>query len=131
MNGAGIIICVLRDITIRKLEKHSFAGDTESIFVELNFRKSKWLLNGIYEPPFQPAQYFINSSRKALVACSDYENDLLVCDQYEAPIIDNKPTCYKYSNNNNKFFLTKTNTIFTGFLAFHKFAIKKILKVKI
>ena len=44
----------IRDtISSKILEKHVFSNDAESTFVELNFRKSKWLLCETYHPPSQ------------------------------------------------------------------------------
>ena len=49
--GGGILIYVRRDIPSKFLTKHSFANDIEGLFVEINFRKRKWLLFGTYHPP--------------------------------------------------------------------------------
>ena len=51
VNGGGVIIYVREDIPIKNLRKHFFPNDIEEIFVEINFRKSKWLLCGTYRPP--------------------------------------------------------------------------------
>ena len=32
---------------------------SKDLFVEINFRKSKWLLGGTKHPPSQPDQYFL------------------------------------------------------------------------
>ena len=45
-NGGGIIIYVPEDITGKMLTKHKFPDDIEGLFVEINFRKCKWLLCG-------------------------------------------------------------------------------------
>ena len=47
-NGGGIMIFIRDTISSKILEKHVFPNDVESIFVELNFRKCKWLLCGTY-----------------------------------------------------------------------------------
>ena len=49
--GGGIMIFIHNTISRKILEKHIFAIDVESIFVELNLRKCKWLLCGTYHPP--------------------------------------------------------------------------------
>ena len=46
-NGGGIIY-VREDITNRMLTKHNFPDNIEGLFIELNFRKSKWLSGGMY-----------------------------------------------------------------------------------
>ena len=50
----------------RMLTKHNFPDNIEGLFVQLNFRKSKWLLGGMFHPPSQPDQYFNNTLDKAL-----------------------------------------------------------------
>ena len=52
-NGTGIMIFIRDTISSKILEKHVSPNVVESIFVELNFRKCKWLLCGTYHPPFQ------------------------------------------------------------------------------
>ena len=49
-NGGGVIIYVREDIPSKILRKHFFPNDIEGIFVEINFRKSKWLLCGTCSP---------------------------------------------------------------------------------
>ena len=61
--GGGILINVRSNIPSKVLTKHSFPNDIEILFVEINFRKSKWLLFRTYHPPSQNDQYyFIQSS---------------------------------------------------------------------
>ena len=47
-NGGGIIIHVREDIPNRILTKHNFPDNIEDLFIELNFRKSQWLLDGMF-----------------------------------------------------------------------------------
>ena len=49
-NGRGVILYVRKDIPSKILEKHKLPQDVEGMFVELNFRKIKWLLFGAYNP---------------------------------------------------------------------------------
>ena len=49
-NGGGVIIYVREGISSKILEKHKLPQDVEGMFVELNFRKIKWLLSGTYRP---------------------------------------------------------------------------------
>ena len=50
-NGGDVIIYVREDMPSKILEKHKLPQDVEGMFVELNFRKIKWLLFGTYHPP--------------------------------------------------------------------------------
>ena len=43
-NGEGVMIYIREDIPSKRLDKHVFPYDMEDLFVELNFRKCKWLL---------------------------------------------------------------------------------------
>ena len=52
-NGGGVIIYIRDDIPSRLVLKHVFPSDIEGLYIELNFRKCKWLLLGTYHPPSQ------------------------------------------------------------------------------
>ena len=58
-NSGGVMVFVKEDIPSKLLTKHNFQSDVEGLFVELNFRKSKWLLFGTYHPPAQNDLYFL------------------------------------------------------------------------
>ena len=105
-NGGGVIIYVREDIPSKILTKHVLPTDIEALFIELNFRKCKWLLSGIYHPPSQSDKYFLYTS---LDVYSNYENILLVGDsntqigektcldtflyQHELKNVNKEPTC--------------------------------------
>ena len=55
--GGGILIYVRSDIPSKLLTKHNFPNYIEGLFIEKNFRKSKWLFSGTYHPPSQNDQY--------------------------------------------------------------------------
>ena len=109
-NGGGIIIYVREDITSKMLTKHKFPDDIEALFVEINFRKCKWLLCGLYHPPSQSDQYFFDNLDKALDVYSTYEKVLITGDfnaqegekcldtflyQHELKSFNKEATCYK------------------------------------
>ena len=73
-NGGGAIVYVKEDMPSERLSRHSFKEDIEGLFVEINFRKSKWLLGGIYQPPSQP----FDSLYRALYVYCNYEKVELV-----------------------------------------------------
>ena len=137
-NGGGVIIYVREDIPSKILKKHLFPNDIEGIFVEINFRKSKWLLCGIYHPPSQSDQYYFDNIYKALDVYCQYEKIMLVGDfnaqigekcfdyflfQHELRSVNDKPTCYKNPDKSSciDFILTnsalsfrKSDSLFTG-----------------
>ena len=65
-NGDGVIIYMREDIPSKILTKHVLPTDIEALFIELNFRKCKWLLSGIYHPPSQSDQYLFDRLDKHL-----------------------------------------------------------------
>ena len=143
-NGGGVIIYVRKDIPSKILRKHFFPNDIEGIFVELNFRKSKWLLCGTYHPPSQSDQYYFDNIDKALDVYCQYEKIMLVGDfnaqigekcfddflfQHELRSVNDRPTCYKNPDKPSciDFILTnsplsfhKSNCLFTGLSDCHK-----------
>ena len=114
------------------------------MFVELNFRKSKWLLFGTYHPPAQNDQYFFNCIDKALDTYNNYDNVLLAGDfnaEDDEPCLSNflyqhdlynlakVGTCFKNSSKPPfiDLFLTTENThfqntvaVYCGLSDFHK-----------
>ena len=137
-NGGGVIIYVREDIPSKQLNKHILPDDIEALFLEINFRKSKWLLCGTYHPPSQPDQYFFDNINKGLDTYSKYQKVVLAGDfnsQEGETIIDTflyqnnlknlikDPTCFKsevnpstidliLTNSPNSFY--KTNSIHVG-----------------
>ena len=63
-NGGGIIIYVREDIPSKILEKYKLPQDVEGTFVELNFRKIKWLLFGVYHPSLKMTSTILKHSIK-------------------------------------------------------------------
>ena len=52
-NGGGIIIYIKEDIPSKIVTKNCLRKGIEALFIELNFRKCKWLLCGLYYPSSQ------------------------------------------------------------------------------
>ena len=72
---------VRNDIPCKQINDHSCCDDIEGIFVEVNFRKSKWLLVGTYHPPSQNDNfYFTNIGRALDVYTPKYDKVLLAGD---------------------------------------------------
>ena len=57
-NGGGVMIYVRQDIPSKRLSKHNLPSDIECLRVEINLRKSKWLLCGTYHPPSPADKYY-------------------------------------------------------------------------
>ena len=67
------MIYVREDIPSKVLTKHVLPSDIECIFLELTFRKCKWLLVRTYHSPLQGDHYFFENLEKAIVVYSHYE----------------------------------------------------------
>ena len=75
--GGGLLIFVRSDIPTKLLTEHSFPNDIEGLFIEINFRKSEWLLSETYDPASQNDQYYFFCLDKALDVCSSYKKVIL------------------------------------------------------
>ena len=136
------------DIPCKELFLHKLPNDIEGVFLELNLRKSKWLIFATYHPPNQNDTYYFQSVSFALDTYSKlYDKFLLAGDfnsedsevalytfleKYDAKNIVKDKTCYKslqnpscidlFISNSPKSFM-KTITICTGLSDFHKMVI--------
>ena len=153
-NGGGIFIYIREDIPSKKLDKHTFPNDIEGIFIEINLRKTKWLIFGSYHPPGQSDDYYFHNVGRALdIYNENYDKFLLVGDfnsehtesslssflfQYNAKNIVKEKTCFKSQNNPSCIDLFITNSpksfqntlvLATGLSDFHKMVIT-VLKTK-
>ena len=128
-NGGGLLIYIREDIPCRDLAKYSFSNNTpsifEGIFLEINLRKTKWLLFGGYNP----MKINIDSYLQTLSSILDkhlpkYDNIILLGD-FNAEIVDSSmqqfcetyhltnlikdPTCFKNPLNPSSIDLILTN----------------------
>ena len=161
-NGGGV--AVRDDIPSKLLSKHMFPDDPygkdnvkgpiEGVFIEINLRKTKWLLFGTYRRPKQNIQYFFRSVSKAIdIYLNIYDNFILTGDFnieegdnaleefmeiYHAGNLIKKKTCFKSLNNpscvdliitNSKKSFKYTSTISTGCSDCHKLVLT-VLKTK-
>ena len=61
------MIYVRENTPNKLLTKHILQSDIECIFLELNFRKCKWLLLGTYHRPSQNDHYFFENLDSSIV----------------------------------------------------------------
>ena len=150
-SGGGVLIYVRDDIPSKPLDRHHFPHDIEGIFLEINFRKTKWLLFGTYHTPSQSRQtdeYYFDFLQRAIDIYSNfYTNFLLIgdfncedtepvlsefLDQYDQKNIVKEPTCFKNPDNPSciDLFITNrassfqhTTTLSTGLSDFHRMAL--------
>ena len=146
-NGCGVFIYVQEDIPSRELKTRNTPEDIESIFIEINVIKTRWLFCGCYHPPSQSDQYFFENIGKALDKYSKhYDKFMLVGDfnaeesepclsqflyEYNAKNIVKESTCFKNVLNPSCIDLFITNSplsfqntvISNGLSDFHKMVI--------
>ena len=120
------MIFVRDDIPTKEIKIKFLPSDTECLFIELNIRKTKWLIVGCYHPPSQNDNYFFYNLSKALDSLNlNYEKFLLVGDfnsedheteitnflkNYEAQNIVKQKTCFKSISNPSCIDLFITNS---------------------
>ena len=74
------MIYVRDGIPSKMLTKHSLPEDIETAFIEMNFRKCKWLLCATYRPTSQNHNQFSDNIDKGLDVYSTYERVALAGD---------------------------------------------------
>ena len=81
-HGGGLLIYIKEGVPTKEVSlRNSTAKDVEAKAVEINLHKIKWLLIGIYRPPSQPKDFFLEEMRKNFEQfCTKYENFLMIGD---------------------------------------------------
>ena len=144
MKGRGGVITYERKgIPSKILEKHTFLQHIEGMFIELKFRKIKWLLFGTYQSTSQYGKYYFEALDKVLDCYSSYDRIALIGDfnsedqeacmevflyQHYLEYIVKEGTYFKNSSklstvelfltNNSSYFQT-VKTIFVGLLIYN------------
>ena len=123
--GGGVLIYIREDIPSKLLELPSASDGIESIFIEINLRKMKWLIGGAYisHKNLAPAHLEKISIAIDSYLCK-YDNILLMgdfncemteqamkifCDTYSFRNLIKHPTCFKNPNNPSCIDLILTN----------------------
>ena len=109
-HGGGIMIYVREDIPSKILKKHIFPNNIEGLFVEINLRKSKWLIFGTYHPPNQNDNYYFDSLTKALDLYNDYYDKFLLAGDFNAE--ENEPCLNSFLSQYDAKNLVKDKTCF-------------------
>ena len=82
----------------------------EGLFVEINLRKSKWLIFGTYHLPNQNDSYYFDSLTKALDLYNDYYDKFLLADDFNAE--EDEPCLSPFFNSKMQKNLVKDKTCF-------------------
>ena len=143
--GGGVMIFVREELPSKQLLKHTLPDAIEALIVEINLRKTKFLLLGGYRPPSQSQNYFFNAITNALDVYRGTYDKLLLAGDFNTKTTENvmdeflhennlkcivkDKTCFKNPNNPSSIdlFLTNfsncfqnTTAICTGLSDFHK-----------
>ena len=144
LGGGGLLLYVNENIPTRALLNQNIPNDIETICIEINLRKQKWLLIGIYHPPNQSDKYFLQELGKLLdnytqkyeriIVLGDFNMEpnspqmVSFLDDYDLYNLIKKPTCFKSDPpkcydlilTSNKHNFISTNTSETGLSDHHK-----------
>jgi len=143
--GGGILLYVREDIPSKLLKKHNIHPEFEGFFIELNFKKNKWICACGYNPTKENISSFLNHMSKGLDAyLGDYDNIVVIgdfnsevqeeamkdfCETYNLKNLIDFSTCYKNPNNPSSIDVILTNrannfcdstTVETGLSDYHK-----------
>ena len=61
-----LLIYCREDIPCKQVNNHFFSDNIEGMFIEINFRNSKWLLFWTYQPPGQNDNFSFKNIGRAL-----------------------------------------------------------------
>ena len=142
--GGGLLLFVSKHIPCKRVNL-DIAADVQAIAVEINLKKSKWLLIGSYNPHRDKISNHLRSiGRKLNALCMKYDNLILMgdynceiteepmkvfCDTYNLTSLVNVATCFKSIDRptsidliltNKKRSFQSTSIIETGLSDFHK-----------
>ena len=146
LGGGGMLMYVNENIPSRMLKEHTLPDDIEVMCVEINLKKQKWVIMGIYRPPNMNKTYFSdNLSRTIDCYSTKYDRILIMgdfnlepsdetieilCDSYNLYnlVKDNTcfkglPKCYDLILTNNRHNFQNTEAVTTGFSDFHKMTV--------
>ena len=109
-NSGGLLVYVNGSLPARELPVYKLTFDIQTILFEINLRKEKWLLIGIYKLHLQNVQYFLNILADLLVFYSvQYDNKVVFGDFNLKP---NNPILLDFLNEYNFTNLIKRTQLF-------------------
>ena len=147
-NQGGTLIYVRDDIPCRRLNTHSINNNLEGIFLEVNLRKTKWLVFGGYNNNTRNIKHFLQNLGPILdhympkfdniLLLGDFNSELVetdmseFCDIFNLKNLVKSPTCFKNPLNPSCIDLMLTNrhrsfqysqTIETGLSDHHRMTV--------
>ena len=109
--GGGLLIYIKEGVPAKEVSlKCSTAKEIEAKAIEINLHKIKWLLIGIYRPPSQSKDFFLEEMRKNIEQFyTKYENFLMIGD---FNLNENDSSLYQYMQEFNLENVVKVPTCF-------------------
>ena len=146
LGAGGLLMYVNENIPSRKLNEHTLPDDVEIMCVEINLKKQKWILMGLYRPPNMNEMYFLNHLSRVIdyyskkydriVIMGDFNSEPsdesieTFCGSYnlynlvkEKTCFKGPPKCYDLILTNCKHNFQNTSAVTTGFSDFHKMTV--------
>ena len=152
--GGGLLLYVKNGIPCKEIKLSTFPNDIECLFIEINLRKTKYILIAGYNPHKEHISYFLSHVGKELdKLISSYDNILILGDlnaqqenislrlfneTYNLENLIKEPTCFKNPLNPSSIDVMLTNdtncyqnsvTLETGLSDFHKMTISVLKAV--
>ena len=146
--GGGLLLYIRNDIPCKEIKIPNLPCNIEALFIEINIRKTRWLVMTGYNPHKENISYFLNHISLSLdQLIAKYENIILLgdfnsemkeeemgnfCDIYNLKNLIFQSTCFKNPNNpssidvmltNRKKSFTSSTAIETGLSDHHKLTI--------
>ena len=109
-NGGGIFLCIREDIPCKELKLHGHPHDIEEIFVEVNLRKTKWLLSATYHPLSQVAEDFFSEVDKGLEKYSQIFSKFLLIGDFNSD--ESEPVLAQFLQHYNAVNIIRENTYY-------------------
>ena len=145
LRDGGLLMYVNENIPSLILKEHTILDDIEIVCGEINLRKQKWILVGIYRPPGMNENYFFDHLGQVIDYYSTKVDNLVMgdfnsepsdeqvesfCDSYdlhnlvkEKTCFKGPPKCYDLILTNCKHNFQNTLVLTSGFSDFHKMTV--------
>ena len=109
--GGGLRIYINESISVKQLNLHK--DDSETLFLEINFRLRQWLAVGAYKPPDRSKSVFLECLSKSLSIYLDTYENVILLGEFNMTTEDKKLQFLEDSFNLDR--LIKKQICFEGF----------------
>ena len=86
--GGGLLMYVNESIPSRTLNIHNIPNDMEILCVEINLKKQKWVLIGIYRPPNMNLTYFYDNLSRVVDCYSKHYDRIVIMGDFNSEPTD-------------------------------------------